>query len=122
MSNTETKYLNRSIKGQGFVFVFCALFCLIILCIPSVKAYAYDGDIFDDTVVDAVYDWAAFVPDRDKIKSNPSLLAYCYANDLEDFDEIFIGKQTSDDSDSDTVDRSNGRDQKDLKIFLKDEK
>jgi hypothetical protein len=108
MNNINTKNINRMVKGQGFVFAFCALFCLIwLLSIPSVKVYAW-GEI-DNTIVDAVYDWAAFVPDRDKIKNNPSLLAYCYANDLEDFDEIFIGKQTSDNSDSDTVDRSNGR-------------
>ena len=109
MNNIDTKNINRIVKGQRFVFVFCALVCMAFLCIPRKKVYASQEGHTVNTIVDAVYDWAAFVPDRDKIKNNPSLLAYCYANDLEDFDEIFIGKQTSEDSDSDTVDRSNGR-------------
>ena len=86
--------------------VFCALFCLIgLLCIPSVKVYAW-GEI-DNTVADAVYDWAAFVPDRDKITSNPSLKAYCKANGIDP--EDFTSDDSLKNSDSDTVDRSNGR-------------
>ncbi len=108
MNNIDTKTINRSIKGQGLVFVFCALFCLIgLLCIPRIKVFAANNTTDDYGVADAVYDWAAFVPDRDKIKSNPSLMAYCKANKINY--EIFEGNITSDDSDSDTVDRSNGR-------------
>lgn len=109
MNKADTKIINRSIKGQGFVFVFCALFCLIgLLCIPSVKVYAW-GEI-DKTITDDVYDWAAFVPDADKIGENPSLIAYCMANGLyPNYKKIFTPNEELMNSDSDTVDRSNGR-------------
>ncbi len=109
MNNIDTKTINRSIKGQGLVFVFCALFCLIgLLCIPRIKVFAEaDNGGQDGVVADAVYDWAAFVPDADKIKSNPSLKAYCLANKIDYKD--FTSDDALKDSDSDTVDRSNGR-------------
>jgi hypothetical protein len=111
MNNIDTKTINRSIKGQGLVFVFCALFCLIwLLSIPSVKVFAGDEGSGYGTMADAVYDWAAFVPDADKISENPSLIAYCMANGLyPNYKKIFTPNNELMNSDSDTVDRSNGR-------------
>jgi hypothetical protein len=108
MNNIDTKNINRIVKGQRFVFVFCALFCLIgLLCVPRVKVFAEDEGLIHNTIVDAVYDWAAFVPDRDKIKNNPSLMAYCKTNGIDP--EDFTSDDSFKNSDSDTVDRSNGR-------------
>ena len=108
MNNIDTSYIKRSVNGQGLVFVFCALFCLIgLLCIPRIKVFAANNTTDDYGVADAVYDWAAFVPDRDKITSNPSLKAYCKANGIDP--EDFTSDDSLKNSDSDTVDRSNGR-------------
>ena len=107
MNNADIKNINRNKKGQGLVFVFCALFCLIsLLCIPRTKAYAW-GEI-DKTVVDAVYDWAAFVPDADKISENPSLIAYCEANNVA-YRRIFLSNDENLEDAGEKVDSRNGR-------------
>ncbi len=118
MNNIDIKNINRSARGQGLVFVFCTLFCLIgLLCIPRIKVFAADNTTDDNDVVDAVYDWAAFVPDSDKIDVNPSLKAYCRANGIDSSD--FTSDDSLKYSDSDTVDRSNGRFVGNYKLYFK---
>ncbi len=78
-----------------------------LLCIPRINVFAYQEGGQDVTVADAVYDWAAFVPDADKVETNPSLYAYCMANKIRY--NVFKSNDELMNSDSDTIDRSNGR-------------